>query len=98
MSTGALILTAGFALLVILGFPFAIAIAAVSALFLVVVDMEPAFLAQQIIAGSQSFSLLAIPLFMLAGELMSAGGLSQRLVDVAGVFVRHRVGGLRWWP
>ncbi|MFZ9372057.1 MAG: TRAP transporter large permease [Limnohabitans sp.] len=94
MSTGALILTAGFALLVILGFPFAIAIAAVSALFLVVVDMEPAFLAQQIIAGSQSFSLLAIPLFMLAGELMSAGGLSQRLVDVAGVFVRHRVGGL----
>ena len=94
MSTGALILTAGFALLVVLGFPFAIAIAAASALFLVVVDMEPAFLAQQIIAGSQSFSLLAIPLFMLAGELMSAGGLSQRLVDVAGVFVRHRVGGL----
>ena len=94
MSTGALILTAGFALLVLLGFPFAIAIAAVSALFLVVVDMEPAFLAQQIIAGSQSFSLLAIPLFMLAGELMSAGGLSQRLVDVAGVWVRHRVGGL----
>ena len=94
MSTGALILTAGFALLVVLGFPFAIAIAAASALFLVVVDMEPAFLAQQIIAGSQSFSLLAIPLFMLAGEMMSAGGLSQRLVDVAGVFVRHRVGGL----
>ncbi len=94
MSTGALILTLGFALLVIVGFPFAIAIAAVSALFLVVVDMEPAFLAQQVIAGSQSFSLLAIPLFMLAGELMSAGGLSQRLVDVAGVFVRHRTGGL----
>jgi len=47
MSTGALILTAGFALLVILGFPFAIAIAAVSALFLVVVDMEPAFLASK---------------------------------------------------
>ena len=94
MSTGALILTLGFAVLVIVGFPFAIAIAAASALFLVVVDMEPAFLAQQIIAGSQSFSLLAIPLFMLAGELMSAGGLSQRLVDVAGVFVRRRTGGL----
>ena len=46
------------------------------------------------VAGSQSFSLLAIPLFMLAGELMTAGGLSQRLVDVAGVLVRHRTGGL----
>ncbi|HEX7125300.1 MAG TPA: TRAP transporter large permease [Thermodesulfobacteriota bacterium] len=45
-------------------------------------------------AGSQSFSLLAIPLFMLAGQLMTAGGLSQRLVGVAGVLVRHRTGGL----
>ena len=61
---------------------------------LVVADIEPAFLAQQMVAGSQSFSLLAIPLFMLAGELMTAGGLSQRLVHVAGVLVRHRTGGL----
>ena len=42
-----------------------------------VADIEPAFFAQQMVAGSQSFSLLAIPLFMLAGELMTAGGLSQ---------------------
>ena len=61
---------------------------------LLVADIEPAFLAQQLVAGSQSFSLLAIPLFMLAGELMTAGGLSQRLIDVAGVLVRHRTGGL----
>jgi C4-dicarboxylate transporter DctM subunit len=61
---------------------------------LTVADIESAFLAQQLVAGSQSFSLLAIPLFMLAGELMTAGGLSQRLVDVASVFVRHRTGGL----
>ena len=46
------------------------------------------------ISGSQQFSLLAIPLFMLAGELMTAGGLSQRLVDLAGTLVRHRTGGL----
>ena len=94
MSSATLLLTLGFAVLVMVGFPFAIAIALICALFMLVVDMEPAFLAQQIIAGSQSFSLLAIPLFMLAGELMSAGGLSQRLVDVAGVFVRHLRGGL----
>jgi C4-dicarboxylate transporter DctM subunit len=94
VSATILLLTAGFATFVLLGVPFAIAIGAVVVLSLVVADIEPAFLAQQLVAGSQSFSLLAIPLFMLAGELMSAGGLSQRLVDVASVLVRHRTGGL----
>lgn len=94
MTTSTLILTALFAAFVTLGIPFAVAIGAVVMVLLVVADIEPAFLAQQLVAGSQSFSLLAIPLFMLAGELMSAGGLSQRLVDFAGVLVRHRTGGL----
>lgn len=87
-------LTAGFGAMVVLGVPFAIAIALAMTLALIAADIEPAFLAQSIISGSQQFSLLAIPLFMLAGELMSAGGLSQRLVDVAGTLVRHRRGGL----
>ncbi|MCC7271363.1 MAG: TRAP transporter large permease [Alphaproteobacteria bacterium] len=94
MSTVAAVLVFGFAGLATLGVPFAIAIAAATAAVLIVGDIEPAFLAQQIIAGAQSFSLLAIPLFMLAGALMSAGGLSQRLIDVASVLVRHRTGGL----
>ncbi len=94
MSTTTLLLTLGFAGLVCFGVPFAIAIGAVVMLVLIAADIEPAFLAQQLIAGSQSFSLLAIPLFMLAGELMTAGGLSQRLVNVASVLVRHRTGGL----
>jgi C4-dicarboxylate transporter DctM subunit len=94
MSATTLLLTAGFASLVVLGVPFTIAIGAVVLLVLTVADIEPAFLAQQLVAGSQSFSLLAIPLFMLAGELMTAGGLSQRLVNVASVLVRHRTGGL----
>jgi C4-dicarboxylate transporter DctM subunit len=87
-------LTAGFAGLVVLGVPFALAIMAAIVGALTVGDIEPAFLAQQLIAGSQSFSLLAIPLFMLAGALMTAGGLSQRLVDLASALVRHRTGGL----
>ena len=94
MSTTTLLLTLGFAGLVCFGVPFAVAIGAVVMLVLIAADIEPAFLAQQLIAGSQSFSLLAIPLFMLAGELMTAGGLSQRLVNVASVLVRHRTGGL----
>lgn len=87
-------LTAGFAGMVVLGVPFAIAIALAVTGALIAADIEPAFLAQSIISGSQQFSLLAIPLFMLAGELMSAGGLSQRLVDVASTLVRHMRGGL----
>ena len=94
MSTATLLLTFGFAVLAVAGVPFAVAIGAVVMLVLIATDIEPAFLAQQLIAGSQSFSLLAIPLFMLAGELMTAGGLSQRLVKVASVLVRHRTGGL----
>ncbi|HYF07373.1 MAG TPA: TRAP transporter large permease [Acetobacteraceae bacterium] len=94
MSAVALCLTAGFAALVVLGFPFAIAIALAVTAALVLADIEPAFLAQSMISGSQQFSLLAIPLFMLAGELMTAGGLSQRLVDFASTLVRHRTGGL----
>jgi tripartite ATP-independent transporter DctM subunit len=94
MSAVSLILTAGFAGLVVLGVPFAIAIGVTITAAILFADMEPAFLAQQIIAGAQSFSLLAIPLFMLAGEIMGAGGLSQRLIDVASTLARHRTGGM----
>ncbi len=94
MSASVFLLTGGFAACMMLGVPFALALGMVVALVLVVADIEPAFLAQQFVAGSQSFSLIAIPLFMLAGELMSAGGLSERLVNVASVLVRHRTGGL----
>ncbi|MCS6891540.1 MAG: TRAP transporter large permease [Rhodovarius sp.] len=87
-------LVAGFPLLVLAGFPFAVAIALAITGALVAGGIEPAFLAQAMISGSQQFSLLAIPLFMLAGELMSAGGMSQRLIDVASTLVRHRRGGL----
>jgi len=94
MSITSWCLTAGFAGLVLLGFPFAIAIALAMTAALILADIEPAFLAQALISGAQQYSLLAIPLFMLAGELMTAGGLSQRLVDLAGTLVRHRTGGL----
>jgi len=94
MSVGAIVLVAVFVGLATISVPFAIAIGLATMAVVLVADMEPAFFAQQMVAGSQSFSLLAIPLFMLAGELMTAGGLSGRLVHAAGVLVRHRTGGL----
>jgi tripartite ATP-independent transporter DctM subunit len=51
-------------------------------------------LAQNVISGADSFPLLAVPFFMLAGELMNAGGLSKRIVDLALALVGHKRGGL----
>ncbi|MEO7853202.1 MAG: TRAP transporter large permease, partial [Rubrivivax sp.] len=94
MSATVWILTAGFGALVLLGVPFAFAIVLCVMAVLLLNGIEPMLLPQTLIAGTQSFSLLAIPFFMLAGELMRAGGLSQRLVRVADVFVRHLPGGM----
>ena len=51
-------------------------------------------LAQNLIEGANSFTLLAVPFFLLAGEIMNAGGLSRRIVDVALALVGHIRGGL----
>jgi len=51
-------------------------------------------LAQNVINGADSFPLLAIPFFMLAGEIMNAGGLSGRIVKLALALVGHMKGGL----
>jgi tripartite ATP-independent transporter DctM subunit len=51
-------------------------------------------LAQNVINGADSFPLLAVPFFMLAGEIMNAGGLSRRIVHLALTLVGHRRGGL----
>ena len=51
-------------------------------------------LAQNVIEGANSFPLLAVPFFMLAGEVMNTGGLSRRIVDFAMALVGHVRGGL----
>jgi TRAP-type transport system large permease protein len=50
--------------------------------------------AQNIINGADSFPLMAVPFFMLAGEIMNTGGLSKRIVNVALAVVGHVKGGL----
>jgi tripartite ATP-independent transporter DctM subunit len=49
---------------------------------------------QQMYAGADSFALTAIPFFVLVGELMTAGGISRRLVDFAHTLVGHLKGGM----
>jgi TRAP-type transport system large permease protein len=51
-------------------------------------------LAQNLVAGVDSFPLLAVPFFILAGELMNVGGISRRIIDMAQAWVGHYRGGL----
>ncbi|MFM2058455.1 MAG: hypothetical protein RLY71_2840 [Pseudomonadota bacterium] len=57
-------------------------------------NFDAQILSQQLLEGANSFSLLAVPFFMLAGEIMNAGGLSRRIVNFAMSLVGHIKGGL----
>ena len=52
------------------------------------------YIVQQLVTSADSFPLMAIPLFILAGELMGAGGVSKRLLNVCNVFLGRFTGGL----
>jgi TRAP-type transport system large permease protein len=72
---------------------FALIICAVTMGF--ALDMfDPQIITQRLIVGANNFSLLAIPFFLLAGELMNAGGMSKRIIAFAMAFVGHLRGGL----
>jgi tripartite ATP-independent transporter DctM subunit len=77
------------------GAPIAFALLACGAALMVWQgQIDATILSQKLIEGSDSFPLLAIPFFMLAGELMNAGGISRRIVNVALSWVGHLRGGL----
>ncbi|MGO4737949.1 TRAP transporter large permease [Bosea sp. 2KB_26] len=78
-----------------LGMPIAFAlIVCAVALMLWLGVFDTQIIAQNMIVGADSFQLLAIPFFLLAGELMNAGGLSKRIVNFALSLVGHLHGGL----
>lgn len=78
-----------------LGIPIAFSLLLCGAALMWHMNMFDAqILAQNLIEGSNSFPLLAIPFFMLAGEVMNAGGLSRRIVNFAMALVGHIKGGL----
>jgi TRAP-type transport system large permease protein len=78
-----------------LGLPIAFALLACgAALMFHLGSFDPQILAQNTIEGANSFPLLAVPFFMLAGEVMNTGGLSRRIVNLAMALVGHVRGGL----
>jgi len=88
------ILLGSFAFFMIIGIPVAFCFLSASILYLWFVDMPLATVVQQMSSGVRSFTLLAVPLYVLAGELMNSGGITRRIFDFANALVGHLRGGL----
>lgn len=78
-----------------MGIPIAFALLASGlALMLMLGLFDAQIMAQNLINGADSYELLAVPFFVLAGELMNAGGISRRIIDLPIKLVGHVRGGL----
>lgn len=94
---GILVLLISFIVLLVLGVPIAYSIGISGILtMLVSIDSLPAFTtyALRMASGLDSFALLAIPFFILAGNIMNSGGIALRLIELAKVMVGRMPGGL----
>ena len=88
------VLLVSFLLLVLLRFPIAYAVALSSIVCLLYQGLPLTTVAQQMVKGISSFSLMAVPFFIVMGYLMGSGGISERLIDLANAFVGWMRGGM----
>jgi tripartite ATP-independent transporter DctM subunit len=90
-----LMFVAGLVLLMGIGLNMAFALVLTGAAMAWALDFwDTQLLAQNMVAGIDSFPLLAVPFFILAGELMNSGGISRRIIEMAQAWVGHIRGGL----
>lgn len=90
-----LLLFGGFALFLVIGVPVAIALGMASTIALLHSGkVSSSFIAQGLVTSLDSFPLLAVPFFILAGDLMGRGGLSRRLLTVGNTIFGRYTGGL----
>ena len=91
----AVVLFGTFLILLLLSVPigYAIGISSLAGIYFFS-DIPLEIIAQKVITGIDSFPLLAIPFFMLAGNLMSSGGIAKRLVNLFDSLIGHVTGGL----
>lgn len=95
MSMGALTLLCIFAATLVIDIPVAFGLVLASVAYLLIFDTAPMMVAaQQFVVGLDSFTLLAIPLFILAAQFMNSAGLTQRIVRLCAALVGDVKGGL----
>jgi len=78
----------------IIGAPIAVTVGLSSALYILLNDITPVIIIQRLFTGINNVALLAIPFFILAGDLMNTGGIAKRLVRLANAFIGDRYGSL----
>ena len=83
-----------FLILLLLNVPIAYSLGGAAMFYLFTSNMSLAVLAQKFYAGMDSFTLLCIPGFMLAGALMNGGGITKRILDFCNAFLGHITGSL----
>ncbi|WP_431803766.1 TRAP transporter large permease [Halobacillus andaensis] len=88
------ILIGSFALLLLFRVPIALSLIVSSLITGLYLQIEPSAIIQRMVGGLNSFSLLAIPFFVLAGEIMNEGGISRRLINLSNVIIGKIRGGL----
>jgi len=88
------ILMGGFALLLVLRVPITFSLALASIATATYLNIPLMAIVQQMVQGVKSFSLLAIPFFIIAGEMMGQGGIAEKLINLANVLVGRVRGGL----
>jgi len=85
-----------FTILLALGVPIAFVLGISSFIYLLKTQMPSVLVAQRVFVGLDNFLLLAVPLFILAGKLMNASGITRRLVDFFYILIGHVRGGLAY--
>ena len=88
------VLLGGFTVLLLIGVPVAFALGASALATVLYMDLPPVVVFQQLSSGMNVFSMLAIPFFIFAGDLMMRGGIADKLVSLAAAMVGHLRGGL----
>src|SRR5574341_845182 len=88
-------LIAGFLALILFNMPIAYALTVICAIaILFIPDLPLALIPQRLFTGSDVFILLAVPFFILAGQIMEQGGVARRVIRVADDSTRFITGGL----
>lgn len=80
--------------LLFIGMPVALSVLGASVVYFVIAPVPEVILVQRVVAGVESFPLLAVPFFVLAGTAMARGGIASRLLGLADALVGHHRGGL----
>lgn len=91
---GIAILIGVFLILLLMRVPIALTLAMSSIATGIYLNIDLSAIMQRMVSGVNSFSLLAIPFFILAGEIMNEGGISRRLINLANVLIGRIRGGL----